>query len=146
MYTSDREQIKEVVEKVGQLRDYRQWDKLADCFVEKPMVDTQSLSGEPPEQVTKTNLITSWRRELSSYYYATKRLIKRMAVSVRGKQATATSAIEDAHFIIDRGDRYVWTVSGTNEYELVKSGGVWKISSLKFKLKNQELRPLGQRV
>lgn len=145
MYSTDKEQIKEVVERVGELRDHQQWERLADYFVEKPLVDTQSLSGEPPEQIHKTSLISSWRRELTAYYYATKRLITRLAIQIKGRRAVATSVVQDSHFIADRGERYVWTVFGTNEYELVKTGGVWKISSLKFKLKNQQLRPVGQR-
>jgi hypothetical protein len=60
------------------------------------------------------------------------------------RRARVTTAVENVHYVADRGDRYVWTVKGTVEYILVKTAnGTWKISQMIFKLQDQAVRPLG---
>ena len=77
---SDKEQIREIVTSVAQLQDMKQWERLEDYFVKKPYVDNKSISGEMPAMIPKKRLIDSWRREIGSYFYATRHFIKRLAV------------------------------------------------------------------
>jgi hypothetical protein len=142
---NDKEQIKEIVTAVARLQDMKQWERLEDYFVTKPFVDIKAISGEMPAIIPKKRLIDGWRREIGSYFYATRHFIRRLAVRmVSSRRAKVTTAVENVHYVADRGDRYVWTVRGTVEYILVKTAnGTWKISQMIFKLQDQAVRPLG---
>jgi hypothetical protein len=114
-------------------------------FVKKPFVDIKSLSGETPAVISKKRLIDGWRKEIGSYFYATRHFIRKLAVRMlSSRRAKVTTDVENVHYVADRGDRYVWTVKGTVEYILVKTAnGTWKISQMIFKLQDQAVRPLG---
>ncbi|HSW78791.1 MAG TPA: nuclear transport factor 2 family protein [Candidatus Babeliales bacterium] len=143
--TNDKELIKEIVASVSQLQDLKQWERLEDYFVKKPFVDNKALSGEMPSVIPKKRLIDGWRREIGSYFYATRHFIKRVAVRmVSSRRAKVSTSVEHLHYVADRGDRYVWTVRGTIDYILVKtSTGTWKISQMIFRLQDQAVRPIG---
>lgn len=141
---SDKEQIKEIVTSVALLQDMKQWERLENYFVRKPFVDNKALSGEMPAVIPKKRLIDSWRREIGSYFYATRHFIKRLAVRMlNSRRAKVTTDVEHVHYVADRGDRYVWTVRGTIDYILIKTtNGTWKISQMIFRLQDQAVRPL----
>jgi len=142
---SDKEQIREIVTSVAQLQDMKQWERLEDYFVKKPYVDNKSISGEMPAMIPKKRLIDSWRREIGSYFYATRHFIKRLAVRmVSSRRAKVSTSVEHVHYVADRGDRYAWTVRGSIDYIMVKTAnGTWKISQMIFKMTDQAVRPLG---
>lgn len=145
---NDKEQIKEIVNSVAQLQDMKQWERLEDYFVKKPFVDNKSLSGELPSIIPKKRLIDGWRREIGSYFYATRHFVRRLAVRmVNSRRAKVSTSVEHLHYVADRGERYVWTVKGTIDYILVKtSGGGWKISQMIFKMTDQAVRPLNAAI
>ncbi len=142
---SDKEQIKNVVTSVAHLQDMKQWEELESYFVKKPFVDNKALSGELPAVIPKKRLIDSWRREIGSYFYATRHFIRKLAVRrVNSRRAKVTTNVEHIHYVADRGDRYAWTVRGTIDYILVKTAsGSWKISQMIFRLNDQIVRPIG---
>jgi len=142
---NDKEQIKEIVTSVAQLQDLKQWERLENYFVKKPFIDNKALSGETPAVISKKHLIDGWRREIGSYFYATRHFIRRLAVRmVSSRRAKVRTSVEHVHYVADRGDRYVWTVRGTIDYILVKtSTGSWKISQMIFRLQDQAVRPIG---
>jgi hypothetical protein len=141
----DKEQIKDIVSSVAMLQDMKQWERLENYFVKKPFVDIKSLSGETPAVIPKKRLIDSWRKEIGSYFYATRHFIRKLGVRMlSSRRAKVTTSVENVHYVADRGDRYVWTVRGTVDYILVKTAnGTWKISQMIFKLQDQAVRPLG---
>jgi hypothetical protein len=142
---NDKDLIREIVTQVSQLQDMKQWERLEEFFVKKPFIDNKSLSGETPAVIPKKRLIDSWRREIGSYFYATRHFIKRLVVRmVSSRRAKVSTSVEHLHYVADRGDRYVWTVKGTIDYILVKtSTGSWKISQMIFKMTDQAVRPIG---
>lgn len=142
---SDKDQIREIVTSIAILQDMKQWERLEEYFVTKPFVDNKAISGEMPAVIPKKRLIDSWRREIGSYFYATRHFVRRLAIRmVNSKRAKVRTSVEHVHYVADRGDRYVWTVRGTIDYILVKTAnGTWKISQMIFKLQDQAVRPLG---
>ena len=142
---NDKEQIKDIVSHVAMLQDIKQWERLEDYFVKKPFIDNKALTGETPSMIPKQRLIDSWKREIGSYFYATRHFIRQMGVRmVNSKRAKVTTSVENVHYVADRGERYAWTVKGTMEYILVKTaGGTWKISQMIFRLQDQAVRPVG---
>lgn len=142
---SDKEQITDIVNSVAQLQDMKQWERLEDYFVKQPYVDNKSISGEMPAVIPKKRLIDGWRREIGSYFYATRHFIRKLGVRmINSRRAKVSTSVEHVHYVADRGERYVWTVRGTIDYIMVKSSnGTWKISQMIFKLQDQAVRPLG---
>jgi hypothetical protein len=141
---TDKEQIKDIVTSVAMLQDMKQWERLESYFVKNPFIDNKALSGETPAVITKQRLIDGWRREIGSYFYATRHFIRRLAVRmVSSRRAKVTTSVENIHYVADRGERYAWTVRGTVEYNLIKTAnGTWKISQMIFKMQDQAVRPL----
>lgn len=145
MELTDKEMIINAVESVHRYRDHAMWDKLTDYFVETPYIDDAELTKEKPGLRHIREIISNWKNELRNYFYATRHRIDYLRVYVKGsKEASATSEVKGQYFINDRGTRYVLNIDGTYEYSLVKKSGKWKIGNLKFNLKKQELKPLGQ--
>jgi len=142
---SDKEQIKDVVNSVAHLQDMKQWEELEHYFVKKPFIDNKAISGEMPAVTPRKRLIDGWRREIGSYFYATRHFIRRSVVRmVNSRRAKVSTDVEHIHYVADRGDRYAWTVKGTIDYILVKTTtGSWKISQMIFRLNDQMVRPLG---
>lgn len=141
---SDKQLIKEVVNNVSFLQDMKQWEQLEDYFVKNPFVDNKSISGEMPAMMPRKRLINEWRREIGSYFYATRHFIRKLAVRmVSSRRAKVSTSVEHVHYVADRGERYAWTVKGTIDYILVKtSTDNWKISQMIFRLTDQAVRPL----
>ena len=142
---NDKDQIREVVNSVARLQDMKQWERLENYFVKKPFIDNKALNGETPAIISKKRLIDSWRKEIGSYFYATRHFIRRVAVRMlNSRRAKVTTAVEHVHYVADRGDRYVWTVRGTIDYILIKTtNGTWKISQMIFRMQDQAVRPIG---
>jgi len=142
---NDKQQIKQIVTDVARLQDMKQWEKLENYFVKKPFVDNKSFSGEMPAMIPKKRLIDGWRKEIGSYFYATRHFIPKLAVRMlNSRRAKVSTSVEHVHYVADRGDRYAWTVRGTIDYILVKTtNGTWKISQMIFKLQDQAVRPIG---
>jgi hypothetical protein len=141
---TDKEQIKDIIASVALLQDMKQWERLEHLFVKRPFIDNKALNGETPAVVPKHRLIESWRKEIGSYFYATRHFVRRLAVRMlNSRRAKVTTAVEHIHYVADRGDRYAWTVRGTIEYILIKTtNGTWKISQMVFRLQDQAVRPL----
>lgn len=142
---SDKEQIKDVVQSVAMLQDMKQWEQLEEYFVKNPFIDNKAMTGEMPAIIPKHRLVDGWRREIGSYFYATRHFIKRLAVRMlNSRRAKVTTTVENMHYVVDRNERYVWTVRGTIDYILIKSSsGTWKISQMIFRLQDQAVRPVG---
>lgn len=145
---TDKEQIKDVVTSVAQLQDMKQWERIESYFVEKPFIDVKELSGDMPAIISKKRLVDSWRREIGSYFYATRHFIRQLGVRMQNsRRARVVTSVENIHYVADKGDRYAWTVRGKVEYIVVKtSAGTWKISQMIFKLKDQAVRPVGATI
>jgi SnoaL-like domain len=142
--TTDKDDIKDVVEKVHRYRDHAMWDKIEDYFVVSPYVDDSEMTSDAAGFKKATELVSNWRAELRNYFYATRHKIDSMRISQQNsKEATAQSSVMGQYFINDRGTRYVLNVDGVYQYDLVKRAGKWKIGGLKFKLKDQILKPIG---
>jgi len=142
---NDKEQIRDVIAHVAQLRDMKQWERLEHYFSKKLFVDTKELSGEMPVVMPRRRLINNWRREIGAYFYATRHFVRKLAVRMlNSRRAKVTTSVEHIHYVADQGERYAWTVRGTIDYILIKTvNGHWKISQMIFRMQDQVLRPIG---
>lgn len=144
MVVDDTAQIKEAITELNQYRDLGLWDRLEKYFIETPYVDDSALTKEVPGIKHVKHVVNNWRRELKSYFYATRHNIRGLNVNLLNKkEAQASTDTTGQYFITDRGNRYVLTVMGTYNYKLVKKAGQWKIGQIQFEMKDQFLRPVG---
>ena len=144
MVAAEREQIIETIEEVNQFRDLGLWNRLEGHLSDTVYVDDEALTRELPGKRTAHELVNSWRRELKSYFYATKHTVTALRIKPKNeREATATTPTTIKYFITDSGNRYVLTVIGTYTYNLVRRAGKWRIGELKFDMRNQTLRQLG---
>ena len=140
----DKTLIKEAVASVHRYRDHAMWDRINDYFVEKPFIDDVQLTSDAPGIRNIKDLVSGWRHELRTYFYATRHRIKSVTVRLlNSKEAKVVSPMMGQYFVNDHGQRYVLNVEGTYHYDLVKKSGRWKIGSLKYILSHQELKPIG---
>lgn len=142
---NDKDQIRQIVNDVARLQDMKQWEQLENYFVKRPFVDDKSYTGELPAMIPKKRLIDGWRREIGSYFYATRHFIRKLGVRMlNSRRAKVSTSVENVHYVADRGDRYAWTVRGTIDYIFIKtSNGTWKISQMIFRMQDQAVRPIG---
>ncbi len=144
MNSIDTAQIKDTIESLHRYRDHAMWDKIEDHFTSAPFIDDAALTNDSPGIKKVSDIISGWKSELRSYFYATRHRIRSTKVSLKNsREATAVAPVMGQYFITDRGERYVLTVDGTYHYNLVKRAGKWKIGELKFTLKNQTFKPIG---
>lgn len=144
MLESDKELIKSAINEVNQYRDLGMWGKLEEYFVDTPYVDDSAITKERPGLRHIKQLINSWRRELTTYFYATRHIVDRLKVKLTNRhEAIATTETTGKYFIAEGGRRYVLTVVCTYTYKLIKKAGAWKIGQVKVELKNQSLKPVG---
>src|ERR1043166_1431396 len=100
MTMTDKQLIKEVITSVAQLQDMKQWERLENFFVKKPFIDNKALSGEMPAVIPKKHLINGWRKEIGSYFYATRHFIKKLAVRMlNSRRAKVTTKVEHVHYV-----------------------------------------------
>jgi len=143
---TDKEQIKDTVESVHRYRDHAMWERVEDFFVANPYVDDSEITKELPGIRSVKDLVASWRRELKSYFYATRHKIQSMRIFLNGsKEAQVSTPVLGQYFLTDRGERFVLTINGIYRYDLVKKGDKWKIKRTEFKLKDQSLKSLTSR-
>jgi hypothetical protein len=141
---TDKELIKETITSVNQFRDFGMWERLEGYFIDVPYVDDEDLTKEMPGLKSVKHLINTWRKELKTYFYATRHSVKSLRIKqTNKKEANVVTETDGQYFITDKGDRYVLTVRGTYSYKLVKRAGIWKIGQIRFSLKEQNLRPIG---
>lgn len=141
---NDKALITEAITDLNRLRDFGMWEKMEGLFIDRPFVDDEALTKEQASHRTVKQLISSWRRELKNYFYATRHTVKKMTVGIMSrKEAEVTAETAGQYFISDKGERYVLTVLGTYTYKMVKKSGIWKIGEISFKLTEQFIRPVG---
>lgn len=134
---SDREQIVEIVNGIGNSADRRDWVACRAFWIEEPFVDYSSLSGQPGVRVRAADLIAGWNAFLPKFKF-TQHFITNHEVRISGDRADCRSYVHAIHNLpfAEGGD--MWGVYGVYEHELVKTPTGWKVSKMIFRLLAQE--------
>lgn len=136
--------IRELIEQVMEYRDQGQWGKLEQLFTELPYIDESMFNKEAPGQKSPANILYGWRRMLRDMYYSARHRLGAMDITRTGKkEVSATSEVEARYYTLKDGKRFVHKMDGVYEYNFRKVAGRWKIDSLRLKVKNQSLEPIG---
>ena len=136
--------IRELIEQVMEYRDQGQWQKLEQLFTESPYIDEEVFNQEKPGIKAATNVTYGWRRLIRDLYYSAKHTLGAMNIVRTGKkEVQAESEVEARYYTMKDGQRHVFQMDGTYEYQFRKVAGRWKINSLKLKVNNKSFRPIG---
>lgn len=136
--------IRELIEQVMEYRDQGQWQKLEQLFTETPYIDEEVFNKEKPGIKPATNVTYGWRRMIRDLYYSARHTLGAMTIERTGKkEVTAESEIEARYYTMKDGQRHVFKMNGTYEYEFKKVAGRWKIDSLRLKVNKKSFSPIG---
>ncbi|CAK9039515.1 Uncharacterized protein YcjY [Durusdinium trenchii] len=130
--TSDEAAIVSIVESVGVLADRGEFDALARLYADEFQLDYSSLNGQPAAMKTPLELMGEWSSVLPGFD-RTRHALSNARVDATGDKATALADVIASHWI---GDAF-WQVSGHYDYELAKTEGQWKITSMTFTLEDE---------
>lgn len=136
--------IRELIEQVMEYRDQGQWGKLEQLFTESPYIDEEVFNNEKPGIRPATNVTYGWRRMIRDLYYSARHTLGAMKIERTGKkEVSAESEVEARYYTMKDGERHVFKMNGTYEYQFRKVAGRWKIDSLKLKVTDKSFAPIG---
>jgi len=123
---ADRTKIIDAITAIAAGADRHQWDRVRAAFTEEVTTDYTSLfGGEVVTQLAKT-LVGQWSGFLPGFE-ATQHLVTNHTIaSATSETATVQADFQATHRI----GKDLWTLGGRYDYQLVKIGFEWKVSSL----------------
>lgn len=123
---SQQEQVKQVITRMINAVDSKQWQQAKQQFTKDMFADYSSLSGQPGAQTASAELVDSWQELLGQV--STHHLLSNFEISLDGKQAEAFSHVYASH-TAEGVDSY-WDVFGRYHHKLQKQSDGWKINSI----------------
>ena len=136
--------ISELIEQVMRYRDQGQWDKLEQCFTERPYIDDEAITSQSPSTRTSSSAIYNWRRIVRDFYYSAKHKMGKTQIERTGrKEVAAESEVEARYYTAKGNTRYVLKVKGVYSYTFKKVAGRWKISDMRLSVLSRSLEPIG---
>ncbi len=136
--------IRELIIQAMEYRDQGQWTKLEQLFTENPYIDEEMFNNEKPGNKPATSVTYGWRRMIRDLYYSAKHKLGHMEIERTGKkEVQAESEIEARYYAMNNGKREVHTMKGVYEFAFRKVAGRWKIDSLRLRVLDQSVGPVG---
>jgi len=132
-----RQDIVDTVNAIFVNTDERQWDKVASLFSDRVLLDYTSMAGGLPATLTPPEIIAAWKGILPGFK-ATHHQVGNYQISVQGNHADVFCYGTATHFLPNDKGSSLWTVVGTYDFHLTKSGDTWKVDKMKFNLKYQD--------
>ncbi|MEV0620602.1 nuclear transport factor 2 family protein [Nonomuraea sp. NPDC050404] len=124
--------IIETCTRMGWHADRREWERLKEVFAEKVTLDYTSLNGGEPADLTPDQIVGAWKGVLGGFD-ATQHLISGHLVTVdgdNGDTAVCTANFQAVHRLANPFGSPLWTLGGTYHFDLVRTGGGWRISGV----------------
>lgn len=121
----ERHAVVEVCTRMAWHADQREWEELRAVFADEVRLDYTSLNGGEPAVLSPAQVVDSWSRVLGGFD-ATQHLIANHLVTLQGDTAVCTASFQATHRLPDLSGP-LWTLGGTYRFDLVRTGGGWKI-------------------
>lgn len=128
----DAETVRAAVASVPHHIDTKRWDALRALFAPEVRTDYTSLFGGSPQAQARDALVEGWRGLLGKV--ATQHLLGPVTVDVAGTGARAACHVRALHHAAPAPGGPLWEVLGHYEFELVRVGPAWQISSLTLRV------------
>ncbi|MCA1655291.1 MAG: nuclear transport factor 2 family protein [Pseudonocardiaceae bacterium] len=131
---ADRATITDTVTRMGWCLDRRDWDGLKALFTERVYTDYTALWGGEPQEASVDELLAtdeqgSWRRTMDGLE-STQHLITNILVDLEGDTARATANVVGVHRLTNPHGSPLWTVGGTYDFRLTRTGAGWRIRAI----------------
>jgi SnoaL-like domain len=133
MSIEDRLDVTDAVYRLGRMVDDRNWDGLRKLFTDPLYTDYTSLWGGEPETLAPDTLIDRWQ-QLTSGIEGTQHFIGGALVDVGGDEASAVANVIAVHRRTNPQGGPHWTVGGTYDMRLVRTGDGWAISAITLRV------------
>ena len=117
--------------------DEGDWDALRNDFSDKVRLDYSSFTGNPAAELSSDQIVNAWSGFLP-LFQSTHHQISNFKIQVNGSTAAAFCYGTATHYFPNPSGNNVWTVVGTYDFQLVKSGNDWRISAMTFNFKYQD--------
>jgi hypothetical protein len=135
---SDRFDIADLVTRILQAVDARDWESARGCFADTVSVDYSSLFGGAPEKLAADVLIERWRGLLPGFD-ATQHITGPVLVSALApNNAAARTAVRGYHYVKGAPGGEIWVVAGHYQMRFAKIDGAWRITALTLEAAYQE--------
>lgn len=122
----DRSEIVEVINRIANAVDAREWTSVRSSFVDEVEVDHGSLDGGELSSVEADALVEDWRAALIGFD-ATQHVVTNHSVCVAGAEATCSAYIHAKHYLPNYLGSDSWTFGGRYDYSLVRTRQGWKV-------------------
>lgn len=140
--------IIETVQNIFIGADERDWDLCRSAFADNVLLDYTSLAGGEPATLPATTIIGNWKAFMPKFK-ATHHQLGNFIVREAGESASVFFYGTATHYFPNDSGNNIWTVVGTYNATLERSGENWKVNALKLNLKyvdgNASLPQLVQR-
>lgn len=117
--------------------DQHQWEKLKGVFAETVLLDYSSFTGQAAAELTPDQIIGAWSGFLPGFK-STHHQIGNVLVKINGEKASVFVYGTASHYFPNDVVEDLWLVVGSYDFELVKNGDTWKVSSMTFNFKYQD--------
>ena len=115
--------------------DNRDWQNVTDQFYSEVNLDYSSMTGNSPVMLTPNEIISQWKTVLPGFTF-THHQLGNFIVKIKDNKAHGFCYGTAGHFLEDP-EGSIWTVTGSYDFDLIKVGTSWKVSSMKFNYKYQ---------
>lgn len=131
---ADRAAVADTVTRMTWYLDRRDWAGLTGLFTEQVYTDYTSLWGGSPQEATVQELLStdrqgSWRRTMDGLE-ATQHQLTNVLVDLDGDEARATANVVGVHRLTNPHGAPLWTVGGTYDFRVVRTGDGWRIRAI----------------
>lgn len=126
----------EVITALFVATDEHQWNTVEQIFNDEVVLDYSSMTGDPAARLSPADITTAWKGILPGFRY-THHQLGNFLVSVKIDKADVKCYGTATHYLEDEGGN-VWTVVGTYDFSLTRSGDSWRVDSMKFNFKYQD--------
>jgi len=133
----DTQLIIETVQNIFIGADEKNWELCRSSFADIVCVDYTSLAGGVPAETRSEDVIAAWQEFLPKFH-TTHHQLGNFTVRQTGDFATISFYGTATHFLPNDSGNNVWTVVGTYDASLRRSGNGWKVATMKFNFKYQD--------
>lgn len=129
---TEREEIEDVISRLGLYIDSKDWAKLVEVLDEEVELDYTSLFGGLVEKIKSSEVIARWKSLLTPLK-ATQHVITNILVTMeKNDSARSTANVRAVHVRPNNLGDALWTVGGRYDFVLNKKNGYWRISAIKL--------------
>lgn len=119
----------DVVKNIFKSTDALEWQKVQQSFAQRVMLDYTSMAGGEPVELTPQEITDSWKNILPGFD-KTRHMVAHFEVKEIGEKGFVSHYGTATHYLNGSS----WTVIGNYDYQLIKEGGLWKVSAMTFNL------------